>query len=182
MHCLKWFRGQVSFLSTNLVVAISPNLARHQGRDICETWLAWRQRVSVCASPWLSARDGGTWHLSVWTQFKGRSCHTYWCTAILCVNTTWCSMPVIMHKGGSRFAPTMNLYRMAEIRIGSINTKWKVELYIYSGTCQIEHLRTLNNFSCPGTLPLTINGRLPGYIEHLSTLNIEHQICSRSHI
>ena len=35
----------------------------------------------------------------------------------------------------------------------------------------IEHLRTLNNFSCPGTLPLEINGRLPGYIEH--------QICSR---
>ena len=39
--------------------------------------------------------------------------------------------------------------------------------------------RTLNNVSCPGTLPLKINGRLPGYIEHLSTLNIEHQICSR---
>ena len=43
----------------------------------------------------------------------------------------------------------------------------------------IEHLHTLNNFSCPSTLPLKINGRLPGYIKHLSTLNIEHQICSR---
>ena len=43
----------------------------------------------------------------------------------------------------------------------------------------IEHLRALKNFSYPGTLPLKINGRLPGYIEHLSTLNIEHQICSR---
>ena len=42
----------------------------------------------------------------------------------------------------------------------------------------IEHLHTLNIFSCPGTLPLKINGRLPVYIEHLSTLNIKHQICS----
>ena len=50
-----------------------------------------------------------------------------------------------------------------------------IYMYIYSGTCQIEHLRTLNNFSCPGTLPLKITGRRPGYIEHLSTLNFEHQ-------
>ena len=50
-----------------------------------------------------------------------------------------------------------------------------IYIYIFIYLYIVEPAK-LNNFSFPSTSPLKINGRLPGYIEHLSTLNIEHQI------